>query len=295
MKKKLLALLLCAVLLCTSVVSPVFAAPARDVSEAQTCAGKLKELGLFKGVSDSDFDLERAPSRVEALVMLIRVLGCEQEAQDGVWQHPFTDVPAWADHYVGFAYENGLSNGISSTEFGVQPASAKMYLTFMLRALGYSDEGGLDFSWNDPYALARRIGILPDDADLQDFWRADAVLVSYSALPVLLKDGSQTLAEKLMDSGCFTQEEYAAVYENASDLPQSSGSEPLPDEPYDDAPEEEDEPPLVASSNFHGKYYTGGENSKCYHYEPDCAGKYSHEISRAEAMRLKPCSKCVLH
>ncbi|MBQ2547019.1 MAG: hypothetical protein II557_12080, partial [Clostridia bacterium] len=50
-------------------------AGARDLSDAEAKARALKTLGLFRGVSDTDFDLDRAPTRAEALVILIRVLG----------------------------------------------------------------------------------------------------------------------------------------------------------------------------------------------------------------------------
>lgn len=59
------------------------------------------------------------------------------------------------------------------------------------------------------------------------------------------------------------------------------------------APETDDIPGI---ENYHGHIYTGGEYSKKYHYESDCAGKNSHEITWAEAKRrgLGPCGTCVL-
>jgi hypothetical protein len=40
--------------------------------EAETKAAALKQLGLFMGVSDTDFALDRAPTRLEVMDMLIR-------------------------------------------------------------------------------------------------------------------------------------------------------------------------------------------------------------------------------
>jgi hypothetical protein len=65
----------------------------------QPKAEALKELGLFKG-SDKGFELERAPSRVEAMVMLVRLLGKEEEAKENNYEHPFTDVPEWANVHI---------------------------------------------------------------------------------------------------------------------------------------------------------------------------------------------------
>ncbi|MGI5892404.1 MAG: hypothetical protein ACOX7H_06710 [Bacillota bacterium] len=65
-----------------------------------------------------------------------------------------------------------------------------------MRSLGYNDTEG-DFSWNNPNNLAKQVGILADDVDLKNFLRADLVLVSYDALDAKIKDGTQTLREKL--------------------------------------------------------------------------------------------------
>ena len=53
---------------------------------------------------------------------------------------------------------------------------------------------------------------------------------------------------------------------------------------------------VPGEENYHGHVYTGGEYSKKYHYEADCAGKYSHEITWEEVDRrgLEPCGTCVL-
>lgn len=49
--------------------------------------------------------------------------------------------------------------------------------------------------------------------------------------------------------------------------------------------------------NYHGHVYTGGSSSKKYHYEAECAGKYSHEITweEVEQCGLGPCGTCVLN
>lgn len=207
--------------------------PGRDLSLPQTLAVSLQELNLMKGVGllpdgGTDFDLARPPKRVEALVMLIRVLGAEQEAMDGTWSHPFLDVPDWADAYVGFAYEQGLTNGVSDTSFDPSsPASLRMYLTFMLRALGHSDGEGGDFSYAAPEGPAREVGILPDEVAAGDFWRADAVLISYAALGAHLADGSETLAERLARQGVFTQADFDRVYDATVFQQPTAVSEPL--------------------------------------------------------------------
>ena len=211
MKRFRLLLAVLALALAMSVTAFAADGETRDFSFENSLASDLKALGLFSGVSENDFDLERAPSRTEVLVMLIRVLGEEKAATSGEWDHPFTDVPAWADPYVGYAYENGLTKGISDTKFGTDTANAQTYLTFMLRALGYSDSKG-DFKWDAPETLAGGLGMLPLIVDTENFLRADIVTVSYAALSMELKDATETLAEKLIAKGTIDAETYASSY-----------------------------------------------------------------------------------
>jgi len=197
--KKLTALLLCACVFAATLCTSAFATDVspRDLTQEETLAGVLKTLGLFKGVSETDYALERVPTRTEALVMLVRLLDKEADALSGNWSHPFTDVAAWADPYVGYAYQNGLTNGVSANQFGTGDANAAMYLTFVLRALGYSDKNGEDFTWDKPFDFAVKCGIVPQNTDLDNFLRADVALVSYAALNAGLKDSDKTLADKL--------------------------------------------------------------------------------------------------
>lgn len=208
--KRTLSLLLVIIICFTAM--PVVSFAVRDVSYEESLAQELKELGLFKGVSDTNFDLSRAPSRVEALVMLIRTLGKENDALNGTWRHPFDDVPKWADKYVGYAYVNSLTNGQSATKFGSGNANAAMFVTFVLRALGYSDTNGADFVWSDPFTLARQIGILNDKVNLEEFWRSDVVLVAHASLSAYIKGTDTTLAQKLISQGVFTSKKFDSSY-----------------------------------------------------------------------------------
>ncbi|WP_372996124.1 hypothetical protein [Lutispora sp.] len=178
----------------------------RDFINETQAVYRLWELGLFQGVGTYpdggiNFDLARKPSRIEALVMLIRLLGKENEAKNSDWIHPFTDVPEWADKYVGYAYEKGLTKGSSGSEFGTGTASVQMYLTFVLRALGYSDAPGGDFTWDAPERFAQGIRVLPEGVYMEDFCRADMVLISEAALSVKLKDSRDTLLDRLIEDG----------------------------------------------------------------------------------------------
>lgn len=174
-------------------------------------ANALKSLGLFLG-SDSGFELGRKPTRIEAVIMLIRLLGKEGEAKSGTYTHPFTDVPEWADSYIGYAYEKSLANGTGSTTFGTEDATAQMFLTFVLRALGYQDDtkGGSDFSYDNAVDFAQSRGLVGGPDEINNFNRGSCVMEMESALRQSLKTGDP-LYKKLVSEGVFTEEAYKAA------------------------------------------------------------------------------------
>ena len=194
MKKKLLSLLLVFAMV-FSLGSTAFA----ESNDAAAAANALYALGLFNGTGTDDsgnpiFDLDRAPTRHEAVTMLVRLLGKDAEAKAGTYTTPFTDVAGWAQPYVGYAYTNGLTNGISDTEFGGNnTVSATQYLTFVLRALGY--ESGVDFQWNKAWELSDKLGITNGQYDAtSEFLRGDVAVVSYKALSAPKKTPSTQAA-----------------------------------------------------------------------------------------------------
>ena len=177
---------------------PVPALAARDYTQAEEQAQALKDYGLFIGTG-SGFDLKREPTRAEALAMLIRSLGKEAEAKNYIGKTPFTDLKNdWAKPYITYAYEKKLTMGATTSTFNPDGiADSQMYLVFVLRALGYSDAANKDFTYSDPYTLARSVGILTSSVDTKTFLRADVVLVSYASLSAKLKGTTTTLLEKL--------------------------------------------------------------------------------------------------
>ena len=181
--RKWIALLLAVCLL--GALLPVASAAKSEATEA---AETLYGLGLFQGTGTDaagrpNFDLERAPTRAEAVTMLVRLLGKEDAARAGAWQTPFTDVADWVKPYVGYAYANGLTDGVDPTHFGGgRTVTAAQYLTFVLRALGY--ESGTDFQWNAAWELTDALGISEGryGAAAKPFTRGDAAIVSAAAL-----------------------------------------------------------------------------------------------------------------
>lgn len=160
----------------------------------------LYKMGLFQGTgikSDGtpEFSLDRPLTRVEAVTMVIRLLGKEEAAESGQWSTSFTDVPTWAQQFVGYAYNNNLTNGISKTEFGSNKLiDENQYATLMLRALGYSSE--TDFDWDDPYRLFDQISLESASYNVRrrTFTRECAAYLSYFTLFTETKFGGKLIS-----------------------------------------------------------------------------------------------------
>lgn len=231
MKKKFLCLILTFVMVFSLIPSAV--ATAND--DATEAAETLYALGLFRGTgTNADgtpiFALEQTPSRNQAVIMLVRLLGKEQEALTGNWELPFTDVPkgSTAYPYIGYAYANGLTNGTTATTYsGGNPIRANQYITFVLRAMGYVS--GEDFTVSTAWEFSDAIGLTHGEYNAKnaaDFIRGDVALISEAALWLNCKGSGQTLLQQVrqekqpaIDFGTLLEEvseEHRAMFDNSA-------------------------------------------------------------------------------
>ena len=202
MKKRIVSLV---VVVCIMLGFTIPAEAAYAKSPAEPLADILYAENLFKGTGMTERDepiyqLYGSVTRAQAITMLVRILGKESEALENQesYETPFTDVPVWAVPYVGYAYENRLTSGTSATTFGPDLyIPANQFLTFCLRALGYSSE--IDFTYADPYAFAQSVGFMTamEYVEKPAFNRGDMVLLSCDALLCNRKDSKKTLGTTL--------------------------------------------------------------------------------------------------
>ena len=196
-----IALLMCLLLLPAS----SFAATTPTSSTYEDYANSLAPLGVFKGTG-SGYELDRTPTRIEGLIMLIRLLGVEKEALSmQASKVPFTDVPKWANGYVAYAYSHNLAKGINKTKFGsTNDMEAKAFVTFLLRSLGYNDSAG-DFSYTNALQYAKKINLLNDSTFVSltesAFLRAHVAKTSYDTLKFNVKDRDIHLINVLVSEG----------------------------------------------------------------------------------------------
>ncbi|MBQ9428631.1 MAG: exo-alpha-sialidase, partial [Clostridia bacterium] len=128
---------------------------------------------------------------------------------------------------------NGITKGVSETKFDADGRITDYaFLTSILRVLGYEDSKG-DFVWNDPYALAKTVGLIETETPDNDFTRGDAFEICFAALTADAKGGKTVLAQ-LIEKGVCTQADYDAALggANTPDTP----DDPVADDPKPEVP-----------------------------------------------------------
>ena len=220
----LLTTLLLSVALCVTASASDFDAVAEDLST----------IGMFRGTANG-FELDRAPTRSEAAIMLVRLYGAEEAAKTayeaGEISHPFTDVSEFTSPYVAWLYTNGITNGFTETTFASQrPCSAQNYATFLLRALGYKD--GEDFQYTDALVFAQEKGFYEPIMFSGEFLRDDLAALTYQGLAADTADGETYLLDKLIQDGAIdadaakpmteTFEAYRAMESAFSDMDENA-------------------------------------------------------------------------
>lgn len=85
-----------------------------------------------------------------------------------------------------------------------------MYLTFLLRALGYDDSGK---SQEELLELGAALGITHTEVDIEKFLRSEMIDMSYNALLTRMNGEKGTkLFEKMIADGTFTRKAWDEIY-----------------------------------------------------------------------------------
>jgi len=90
--------------------------------------------GITNGTSSTTFGPSGVTNRAQVVTFLWRYL----DSPDAVAENPFTDVDddAWYGKPILWAVENGITNGMSATEFGVNTNCNRAHMvTFLYRAM----------------------------------------------------------------------------------------------------------------------------------------------------------------
>lgn len=180
-------------------------------NESRSVESFFAESEMLKGDGKS-YALDKESSRMEGMIILIRILGKEAEAQEmSNLPCKFIDVPNWAVGYVNYAYETNISKGVGGNLFGTNnKITAKEFNTLLLRVLGYDDANG-DFQWNDSVTKTDELAILPTDMvekynKNSKYTKRDLVETAFCFLEANYKDQEETMIHRLIETGVVTKE-----------------------------------------------------------------------------------------
>ena len=137
--KRALSLALASVMLLGMMVVGTSAASYTDVSSKhnEEAIAVMQAVGVMVGDTNGKFNPDQKVTRGEMAVVMANLLNLK--VNDFVnAKLPFTDVPEWAKAYVAACYADGITAGISATQFGFNyEVTAAQAGLMMMKALGY--------------------------------------------------------------------------------------------------------------------------------------------------------------
>lgn len=134
-------------------------------TEPEIAAAYLKERGIMVGAEDGNMMLDSGLTRTELAVLLARITVKPEylEAEQKLYIRAcrFTDVPNWAQVYVGFCSYNGLMAGYGGGVFGAgDPVTSAAGCTVVLRYLGYTES---DWDYSSACSKLVSLGLAPSE------------------------------------------------------------------------------------------------------------------------------------
>ena len=137
--KRALSLALSTVMLVGMMAVGTSAASYADVTSAhnEEAIEVAQAISVMVGDENGNFNPDKNVTRAEMAVVMANLL--DLKVQDFVGASiPFTDVPEWAHAYVAACYADGITGGISATQYGSNNSiTAVQAALMMMKALGY--------------------------------------------------------------------------------------------------------------------------------------------------------------
>jgi subtilisin family serine protease len=194
----------------------------------QMLADELYLIGLVAGVGKDEegnpaYELDRPLARIEAVSLILRLMGVEDEASRYTGPNPFQDVPEWADRYAAYAHEIGLAAGINDEHTileATREIDFKEFTAMLLRALGYTEAKG-SFDFNS--ALEKSVELdLYTGYEMNAmkvsaaFLRSEAFIASTDALTFYQPEDNRLFIYSLVEKGAISMDEANTFVYNAS-------------------------------------------------------------------------------
>ncbi|RIX51065.1 hypothetical protein D3P08_18480 [Paenibacillus nanensis] len=155
--KKSLSLFVASSMVVSMFAGAAYAADAKNPGEY------LNELGVIQG-NGTDLKEDQSWKRQDVIVLLSRLLGEEDEAQDAETTHEFTDVTnSFYDGFISWAVEEGLVEGKGNGKFGFNAELKNQeFYAIVLRAFGHDTTGE---GYAEVPELAVKYGFATEETD----------------------------------------------------------------------------------------------------------------------------------
>lgn len=115
-----------------------------DVPWAKNSMEKMAVKGIIKGYEDLTFKPNRSVTKLEAIVLALRIMGWEDKAvKTNVLPAKYkgSKVDQWAVGYIKVAYDKGILDEVDILDFNPNEAAKRWEVAkYFVRALGYEEE-----------------------------------------------------------------------------------------------------------------------------------------------------------
>ena len=217
-KLKLTALLMAVILISASILPSAVLADTIG-KEAKACETLEILVGpdISQGVTSTY--LATSPTRLQALIIFLRIQGLEEEAFKYDGDDNFVDAKdlVWVvgRNYLAYAKENPELGWIGSTDGKFLPnnnVDAKAFYKVMLEALGYKQD--LDFTYTDTLKFAEAVDLISSASTLEkqkSFTINDVAKAIYSTLNSKPKGEKKKLITLMTEKGIIDEAKAVAA------------------------------------------------------------------------------------
>jgi len=128
---------------------------------AERAIEKLRLKGLVKGTSETKFAPQNNVTKLESVIMALRVMGWEDEATSKKLlpsRYKGKKIQDWAMGYVSVAFAKGILDEVDMLYFDPDaPAARHEVAKYVIRALGYADEAEDNMNQKLPFIDAAAV------------------------------------------------------------------------------------------------------------------------------------------
>lgn len=149
---------------------------------AYTSVMELQKRGIVNGMQEGIFAPNAQVTRAQFMKMLAGVAGVQVGEPDKAL--PFTDVTegSWYTHYVAWAYQTGVANGVSATSFAPDTPISRQQICAMLQRL--AEKQGITLPENTAEITFK------DQESIQDYAKTAVTAMQKAGLLSGYEDGS---------------------------------------------------------------------------------------------------------